>query len=190
MSEETTVEETAETTTEDTAGVEKQAFLERLNKESAKRKDAEKRLKDLEARLEAKESEGLPELEQLRKKAELAEKRAVEAETAAEERAREIKLSKAERLVLAAAKDFRDPDDATRFVDLSEIEDADAAEKAVKRVAKAKPHLLKGEERKIPGKVLNNGREVERTKPTGIDQVEEANTVAEALKDFLASRGR
>jgi hypothetical protein len=179
--------------------VEKQAFLDRLSKESAKRKDAEKRaatvekeLADIRTKLEEKESAGLPEVEQLRKRLEAAEKAAEKAQALAEEREQAITRSQRERLVLAAAKDLDDPTDALRYpehVDLDAIEDADQAERAVKRLVKAKPRLLKDDGPKQPqiGRVLENGK-TSSPKSGGIDLDAEAQMVADNLKQFLANR--
>ena len=159
--------ETATTTTTTTVEEDQRVPYERFDKVNKKAKEAaeratalEKQMADLKAQLDERESAGLPELEQTRKRLEQAEKRAAAAEKAAEERDHAVKLSRAERLVISAAKDFQDPEDATRFVGLADIEDADQAERAVKRIAKAKPHLLKAEDAKIPGKVLKDGRAV------------------------------
>jgi hypothetical protein len=187
MSDETTgtVEETGADKDAEKADVEKQAFLERLNKESGKRKDAEKRLAELEAKLAERETEGLPELERERKQREQLEKRLADAEKAREESEKAIHVARAERWVIAAAKDFADPEDATRFVDLADIEDADQAERAVKRIAKAKPHLLKSEDRKLPGRVLENGRAAGKDRGKDDAQYEEAARLAADLKQFI-----
>lgn len=198
MAEPATTESTAPAVTEpsvekaEPTEVEKQAFLDRLDKESSKRKDAEKRASDLEKRLadlerdaEERATAGLPDLERERKARELAEKRATDAEKAKEEADKSVALSKAERLIVAAAKDFVDPEDAIRFVDLSEIEDADHAERAVKRVAKAKKHLLKPEEPAIPGVVLRNGQTAKPGESTASQAaIQEAEMLAAGLSQF------
>lgn len=181
----TAPDEGAATTATPEVDVEKQAFLERLNKESAKRKDAEKRLAELEARLQEKETEGLPELERERKQREQLEKRLQDAEKAREASEQAIRTARAERWVTAAAKDFTDPDDATRFVDLDGIESMEDAERAVKALAKRKQHLLKREETKLPGRVLENGRREQTDRKGGVDDAD-----AEAAEGFLAAINR
>jgi hypothetical protein len=198
----TTTTETAEaaTTETKTADVEKEAFLERLNKESGKRKEAEGRAKSLEremaelrAQVEERENAGLPELERERQRAKKLEERIAEAERRAEEADRRVQMTQRERWVTqAAAKlNFIDPDDAARYVDLDDIEDIDQAERAVKRVAKAKEHLLRKEDPALPGRVLENGRTTAATKKDGgINLDAEAQMVADQLKQFLKDRQR
>ena len=167
---------------------------ERFEKANKKAKEAaekaaaaEKRVADLMAKLEEREAAGLPELEQLKKRLEQAEKRAQEAETLAEERDRQVAISRAERWVIAAAKDFVDPDDAVKNVNLTEIESAEDAERAVKRVAKAKQHLLKGDDKPLPGRVLQNGKPAakERQGEFSDTQLAEAERLAADLRGFL-----
>ena len=191
-------EQTETTTTEN--DVEKQAFLERLSKESGKRKEAEKQvaafqkqITDLQTQMEERESAGLPELERERKRAEQLEQRTAAAEKRAEEaEARALNTERSRWVATAASgQNFIDPDDATRFVDLADIESADDAEKAVKRVAKAKAHLIKSEERQLPGRVLENGKPATKDKPEVTDPMaEDARIVSESLKQFLANRNR
>jgi hypothetical protein len=192
MSEETTtVEETVATTTETEEVEEAKIPRSRLNAETAKRKEAEQRLAALEAKMAERENEGLPELERERKAREGLEKRLQDAEKAREDADQAVQTARAERLVITAAKEFADPDDATRFVDLASIESADDAERAVKRVAKAKPHLLKSEERQLPGRVLANGRpDSEKTKGNGIDPLSDAAVIAEGLRRFASPGAR
>jgi hypothetical protein len=198
MTEETTAVETTEEakTTETTE--DQRVPYERFQQANTKAKEAAERakaaedaVKELRARLEEREAEGLPELERERKAREAAERRAQEAEKAREDATAQVARAAAERLVIAAAKDFHDADDAVRNVTLDGIETADDAERAVKRVAKSKPHLLKGEEKPLPGKVLNNGQATPKAGAGGqggINLTEEAQQVSDALKDFLASR--
>lgn len=191
------------TTTEETkpegeeTDVEKQAFLERLNKESDKRKAAEKRaqehekeLKSIKAQMEEREQQGLPELDQMKKRLEAAEKRAEEADNRAKEFEAQATNTRREQWVstAAAGQNFIDPDDAVRYVDLSEIESADEAERAVKRVAKAKAHLLRDEDPQIPGRVLENGRTAPTAKKGNIDLDDEAQMISANLKQFLQNR--
>jgi hypothetical protein len=96
-----------------------------------------------------------------------------------------VAISRAERFVIAAAKDFVDADDAVRNVDLADIESADDAERAVKRVAKAKPHLLKGDEKPLPGRVLQDGQRTQGDRQQPNRRVEEARGLADELKKHL-----
>ncbi len=190
--------ETAETTTSETTTTEaeeQRVPYERFQKANLKAKEAadrasklEREIADLRAQFEERESAGLPELERERKRAEQLEKRAAEAEKRAEETERNLSRAQRERWAAQAASalNFVDPDDAARYLDLDDIEDADQAERAVKRVAKAKPHLLRGEEPKLPGRVLENGRTASPSKGAagGIDAKTEAESLAAGLKQF------
>lgn len=171
--------------------VEKQAFLERLNKESGKRKEAEQRAKQAEqdmaglrAQMEEREQQGLPELDQLKKRLEQAEKRAEDAEKAKQDADIRLVRGQKERWVTGAAQEqnFADPTDASAFVNLDEIEDEKDAERAVKRLASQKKHLLKGEEKVLPGKVLADGRKA--APASAVNQPAEAEGLAAALKQF------
>jgi hypothetical protein len=130
-----------------------------------------------------------------------AESGSQQAETEREQAAREARTTRAERWVMTAAKDFQDPDDATRFVNLDDIESVEDAERAVKRVAKSKPHLLKSDDANVPGKVLSGGRPVaqgqqaQRGAPAGsafgvISTEDEAQAVADALAKFRRTGGK
>lgn len=193
----TEVTEDVEETTETTDAVDTTEEVEeariprsRLNAEAKKRKAAEKELSELRQQMEELQSAGLPEVERERKAREKAEK---ELEQRVQEAVDEAKArAKAERLVLAAASraGFDDPDDVFRYgdiVDISDIEDADQAERAVKRLAKAKPKLLKGEDKTLPGRVLQNGKPAaaERAGEFGEAQIAEAEQLAGELKRFL-----
>jgi hypothetical protein len=190
----TTVDETAATTPE--PDVEKQAFLDRLNKESGKRKDAEKkasdlekRLADLETQMQERENAGLPELERERKAREQMEKRLADAEARAAEKDASVLRMQRENWVAAAAADagFVNPARAARLVDdLDAIESASDAERAVKRLAKSDQYLLKTEEKPLPGRVLEGGRPAVPGAPSagGIDTNAEAETLYEGLKKF------
>lgn len=190
-------------TPEPEADVEKQAFLERLSKESGKRKEAEKTAADLKkqfdelkAQMEERDHAGLPELERERKRAEQLEKRAAEAEAKAEEAdAKLVKNARRSLVVDAAAKaGFDDPADAMRYPDLvsmDDVEDADQAERAVKRLLKLKPKLGKDEDTKLPGRVLDGGRTAGKDKAEagdGFDPLGEAESLADGLKRFLKNR--
>jgi hypothetical protein len=160
-------------------------------KESADRaKELEQQIADLQASMEERETAGLPDLERERKARETAEKRLADAEKRAQDADRSLARSQRERWVTAAAKEFADPSDASAFVDLDDIEDERDAERAVKDLAKNKPHLLKAPEvPKLPGKILEDGQHV--TKAPAVAALEEdTQIVQEGLKAFLASRNR
>lgn len=116
----------------------------RLNVSEEKRKAAEKRAAELEERLDALEQRDKTDVERLTRELEKAQKRAAEHEARATEleqaRARD---SKSALVAHAAAKlKFHDPELAARIVDLEGIEDAHAAEAAVKLIAKERPYLV------------------------------------------------
>ncbi len=117
----------------------------RLDEEAAKRKAAERELAELRSVVEELRDRDKPDLERLAKDLEREQKRREDAEkqmqelTAARERDQ-----KAAWLASAAAKaNFHDPDAATVFANLDEIEDAKSAEAAVKRLAKERSYLVK-----------------------------------------------
>jgi hypothetical protein len=189
----TTTDETTETTTE-TADDQRVPY-ERFQQANKKAKEAserskalEKDLAELRAQMEERETAGLPELERERKRAEQLEKRAAEAEKRAQDTETRLARTQRERWITAAAKDFQDPEDASAFVNLDEIEDEKDAERAVKQLAKRKPHLLKAEERQLPGRVLQNGQRAasERGPVSNIDLSEEARMLSEGLKRFAS----
>lgn len=164
-------------------------------KEAAERaKTLEGELASLRAQMDERETAGLPELERERKRAEQLEKRAQDAESRAEAAETAKVRSQRERIVLAAAKDLDDPSDALRypeFVNVDDIEDADQAERAIKRLVKAKPKLLKddGTDRPAIGRVLQDGRQTtSAAKSGGIDPAGEAQVLADGLKQFLKNR--
>ena len=199
-------EETATATTEEAKPVEETTTdeqrvpYERFQQANKKAKEAAERAKALEkdmaelrSQMEEREHAGLPELERERKRAEQLEKRLQDAEKKAEEQDRQMQRNQRERLVINAAKDFADPEDAVAVLQRSgafdDIESTSDAERAVKRVAKDKPHLLKQDEPRLPGKVLDNGQRATATPSTGgIDLDQEAQMVSNELKRFLANR--
>lgn len=205
MPEETTeaaeATETAPAATAPSTDVEKQAFLDRLNGESRKRKEAEtrakaieKQLADLQSQMEEREQAGLPELERERKRAELLEKRIVEAEARAEQSEQRVLRTQREQWVSAAAAqlNFANPARAARLIDdLDSIEDPDQAERAVKRLAKSDPYLVKADESSQPqiGRVLENGQVATgNQQPAGaIDPNAEAEMLARELKKLTNS---
>jgi chromosome segregation ATPase len=192
MSEDTTAPdgevttETAETETEKSVPYER---FEKVNKQAkeAKAQAAQmaKDIADLRAQMEQRESAGLPELERLKKDMERAEKRAADAEAKAADADSRLARTTKERWVTAAAKDFTDPADAVAFVDLDTIEDEKDAERAVKRLAGQKKHLLKNEDPVLPGRVLQNGQTT-AVKPGGFDLENEAQKLADGLKQFAS----
>jgi DNA repair exonuclease SbcCD ATPase subunit len=153
-------------------------------------KQLEKDMADLRAQMEARETAGLPELEQAKKRAEQLEKRAAEAEAKAAEADTRLARSARERWVVAAAQaqGFADPSDAAAFVDLDGIDDEKDAERAVKRLAAQKKHLLKAPEPVLPGRVLHNGQPAPAAAASGINLTEEARMVSDSLKEFMKNR--
>ncbi|HVF79288.1 MAG TPA: hypothetical protein VNA28_13405 [Solirubrobacteraceae bacterium] len=150
-----------------------------------------KEMAELRAQMEERETAGLPELERERKRAEQLEKRAAAAEERAEKQEKAALLAGRKSLVLAAAAaaGFDEADDALRYpehVDLNEIESASDAERAVKRLAKARPKLLKAEESKLPGQVLRNGRAAERgsADPLQEQRENEGQTILEGIRNL------
>lgn len=198
MPEETTTAEVEGSTaaTEEKAHEETVAYerFQKVNQQAkeAKQKAAqlEKQMADLRAQMEERETAGLPELERERKRAEQLEKRASEAEARAEAQEKAATKASRERLVLAAAAaaGFDESDDALRYpehVNLDEIETRADAERAVKRLAKARPKLLKGEDPVLPGRVMQNGRPAS----TATDSVQaqrerEGNTILEGIRNL------
>jgi hypothetical protein len=187
--------ETEQTTTAETE--EQRVPYERFQQANKKAKEAADRAKALEGELQKiredladRDEKGLPELDQMKRRLESAEKRAQEAEQRATETESKATRMQRERLVTQAAskQNFIDPDDAARYIDLDDIEDADAAERAVKRVAKAKKHLIKLDEPVIPGQVLQNGQRTTTTDRSGsnIDLSAEAQALSQALQQFAS----
>lgn len=159
--------EGSDTATEATTKAEESVPYERFAQANRKAKEAadaakaaQRQIDDLKRQVEERESAGLPELERMKKQLEAAERRAEENERKAQETETKLVRSSRERLVTAAAREagFADPTDASAFLDLDAIEDEKDAERAVKRLAQQKKHLLKSDEPKLPGKVLENGR--------------------------------
>lgn len=153
-------------------------------KEASERTKAlEKELADLRAAAEAREAEGLPELERERKAREKAEREAAEARAEAEKARADYSRAQKERWVVSAAGEFHDPNDAVLNVNFDSIESAEDAAREVKRVAKAKKHLVKDEAAPAPqvGQVLKDGQAVKRDRP-GIDTNSEAQMLAAELK--------
>lgn len=161
----------------------------------AKRKvgDLEKAILDLQAKMQDRENADLPELERERKRAEALEKRIREAEERAAAAERDVSRSQRERWVTAAAGELRfaDPSDAAAFLDLDSIEDERDAQRAVKRLAGAKKHLLRSDDPVLPGRVLRDGQRDDGRRngaPPGIDREGEANMLAGKLGELLKDR--
>jgi hypothetical protein len=172
---------------------------ERFQKANKDAKDAkerasklEKQMADLQAQIQEREQAGMPELERERKQREAIERRLAEAESRAEQAERDREQSRRERWVTDAATElnFKNPRVAAKLIDgLGDIEDADQAMRAVKRLAKSDDYLLKQDEPALPGRVLSDGRPVERTNRDGgsnIDLSREAEMLAEGLKQFAS----
>lgn len=169
----------------------------RLNSEIEKRKTAEKRLADLEARFGELEDKDKPEIERLSRDLERAAKRAEEAEQRAQQIEAEASVEKRRAVVTEAAArlKFRDPSDASRFVDLNEIEDAATAERALKAVVKTKDYLVTPDTPEPRGleRVLSPGTAgVAAQTPQRELTPDEARNVAHAqlAADALAKIGR
>lgn len=167
--------------------------FDKVNKQAkeakAERDQMRKDMAELKAQMEERESAGLPELERLKKDMERAEKRAAEAEAKAAEADTKLARTTKERWVTAAAssQNFADPSDASAFVDLDDIEDEKDAERAVKRLAAQKKHLIRSAEPTLPGRVLQNGQTTSAHQ--GADPaIAEAQMISDGLKKMLASR--
>jgi len=174
---------------------------ERFQKVNAQAKEAKaaaasaaKQIADLKAQMDERESAGLPELDRERKRAEQLEKRAEEADKRAADAESRIQKSERKGWITAAAQaqNFADPSDAAAFVNLDDIEDEKDAERAVKRLAGQKKHLLKAEEPTLPGRVLKDGQQTPSVTPkpgaTKVDMNAEAQYVATALEQFRKGR--
>lgn len=204
MADEATTVDTETTTTVDTE--EQHVPYDRFKKVNAQAKEAKDRAKALEtemaelrSRLEERESAGLPELEQMKRQMSKLEERAARAEAERDQTKTEAQTLRAQGLIAAAARDanFEDPEDAVLRISANDIESPEDAERAVKRLAKAKPRLVKAEEPRLPGQVLKNGRtpelRVPGEAPAGsafglVNKGEEAVAVGEALAAFRARR--
>jgi hypothetical protein len=140
---------------EDTKPTEDQGHMipqSRLDEESSRRKAerdarmaAEQRAKELEDRIAQLEDRDKTDVERLTKEREKLEKRATDAEARMQElEAKSVRDGKAALISAAAAKaNFHDPSLAAQLLDLEGIEDAGAAERAVKGLAKERQYLVK-----------------------------------------------
>jgi DNA repair exonuclease SbcCD ATPase subunit len=154
---------------------------------------AEKDLAEIRSQLEEREQQGLPELEQMKKRLDQAEKARQDAESKAEKLEAETVKATRKGWIAAAAQEqnFIYPSAVANLdeVDLSQVESEEDAARVVKKVAKKYPKLIADEEPMLPGKVLSGGQRQERPAPKGaIDSEAEAETVAEGLRQFLKSR--
>jgi hypothetical protein len=197
MSEDTGVVDDAVTTDEQDEGEKPDPATDRLREMGKHKKAAEERAADLEKKLaavlaeqEAREAEGLPELERERKRAEVLEKRIAEAEARAQASEQRVLQTQREQWVAqaAAALNFANPSRAAKLIDdLDSIEDPDQAERAVKRLAKSDSYLVKSDEGQPKiGRVLEGGKAVQPgDKSRGrINVEEEAGMIADQLKQF------
>lgn len=117
-------------------------------KEVNDRLAAEKQARnDLEERMASLEDRDKTDVERLTKEREKLEKRAAEAEQRASElEAKSMRDAKASLVERAAAKlNFHDPGLASQLVALDEIDDAKAADAAVKTLAKERGYLVRAE---------------------------------------------
>ena len=145
MAEDTTT--TTETTTE-TAPPERTVPYQRF-KEVNDRLAAEKQARsELEDRISQLEDRDKTDVERLTREKEKLEKRAAEYEQRAAELEAARERDSKSRLISAAASKakFHDPDLVAQLVNLDEIDDAKAAENAVKAIAKDRPYLVQQED--------------------------------------------
>lgn len=107
---------------------------------------------ELEARMQQLEDRDKTDVERLTKELERAQKASeTSAKELESERQQRVQAEKASWLSAAAAKaNFHNPDVAAKMVDLGMIEDATAAEKAVKGLAKDNDWLVKAEPKGSP----------------------------------------
>jgi len=170
---------------------------ERFKQANTKAKEAaekaaklEKDLAALRTQMEERDQAGLPELERERKRVEQMEQRLRDAEKRAEAAEAQTQRTRKENWVRSAAQNlnFHDPGDAVVNVsadDLDSIDSAEDAERVVKRIARAKKHLIKteGPNPEI-GRVLENGREArpdKKQQTPRINPQEEAESLLEGL---------
>jgi hypothetical protein len=125
--------------------VEKEAFLERLNKESEKRKQAEDELSELRSKIVEFEDRDKSETERERAARLRAEEQLTSLQT-------EVTSLKKGSWVRSAAAEFNffDPEDAVAHLggQLADLEDQREARKVVERLAKQKEHLVRSEKQK------------------------------------------
>lgn len=133
--------------TEDVSGLKKALADERELRKAAEKdsKAAKKQLEDVQSRLEKLETDGKSETEKL---IEAARNEGAEAARKEEREKTNARLLKSE-VRLAAAGKLTDPEDAVRFLDLSEFEvkddgtiDTEAISKAIGTLVESKPYLV------------------------------------------------
>lgn len=131
---------------------------ERFQEVNRAAKAAKDELSQLKGRLDELDNRDQSELQRERKKREQFEREAGELSQ---------RLTQTERQgwLREAARDlkFDDPDDATAFINVANVEDPDDAVSAVKDLAKRKPKLLRSESPPAEiGQVVRNGQQVRR----------------------------
>lgn len=134
-----------DTTQTDDSGDEKFAGLQkRVNKLYAQLQEEKKARAEAESRAEEIADRDKPDLERLTKQVEKLQQERDQARSDSERIQQEAQITERRSIVSdAAAKlGFRNPGDAALFVNLAEIEDAGAAERALKTVAKERDYLL------------------------------------------------
>jgi predicted phage tail protein len=130
---------------------------DRFQQVNQKARDAEKQIESLTARLEELETRDQSEVERERNKREQFESKSRELEQRLAVMERSTWLRSA-----AADAGFDDPEDAVAFINPASVESEDEAERAVKKLAKRKPKLLR-DTSPTPqiGQVLANGQRVD-----------------------------
>jgi hypothetical protein len=164
-------------------------------------KTLQRELEDLKAQMEDRDSANLPELERERKAREKLERQLEEIAGERDQVRAEAQRVRAEGWIAAAARDanFEDPEDAILRINAGEVESIEDAAREVKRLAKAKPRLVKQDEPRLPGQVLKDGQRPSASQTTPgvsapgsafgvISTEEEANAIGEALQAFRKTR--
>jgi hypothetical protein len=125
-------------------------------------KDREKQLQEMASRLEELENRDKSELERERAKRETFEKQAADMAARLERVERSNWIRSA-----AAAAGFEDPDDAVAFISTDSVESDTDAEKAVAKLAKRKPRLLREQTPAANiGQVVQNGQPIGQQQAT------------------------
>lgn len=191
MADETT---TTDDTTEETSRQSDRVPYARYQAANEKLAAEKQRAAELEDRLEALEQRDKTDTERLTRELEKANKRLADAEARAVEleSARE-RASKASLIASAAAKaKFHNPELASRLVDLDDIEDAHAAEAAIKQIAKDNPYLLQRDDdqtRQRLKRVGVDGQVVEEDAQKGlITEEEQMQAWGKGLLDMIDSQ--
>lgn len=148
---------------------EKTVPYDRFAQVNGQAQEAKKKLEEMQARLQEIEDRDKTELERERSQRERLE---------AELQDRETRLVRVERgsWVRDAAMDanFIDPADALGRIDLSEIESATEARRAVKKIAEEAKHLIRQEApRPEIGQVVRDGQPVTAANPATVDEESE-----------------